>query len=134
MHLFSLTPLFHKSFAAKFINRCLDLSRFNLCLIFCGSISSGVAARPGKVVGSVMRYNNCGVAVTADVEQRRMVRNPNVSAQYAASSYPRRSNPSCKNERAEDDGIEGSNGLQPKPQYMARKVAAAQGGPGGQWY
>ncbi|KAG5116061.1 hypothetical protein JHK84_042174 [Glycine max] len=90
----------------------------------------GVAARPRKVVGSVMRYNNCGVAVTAEAEQRRVVRNPSVSAQYAASScsYPRR-NPGYKNERgAEDDGIEGSNGLQPK--YMARKVAAAQAGPG----
>ncbi|XP_027339707.1 mitogen-activated protein kinase 15-like isoform X2 [Abrus precatorius] len=95
----------------------------------------GVAARPGKVVGSVMRYNNCGVAVTAESEQRRVVRNPSASAQYAASScsYPRR-NQNYKNERAEDDGIEGSNGLQPKPQYMARKVAAAQGGAGGQWY
>ncbi|KAK7303230.1 hypothetical protein RJT34_14132 [Clitoria ternatea] len=95
----------------------------------------GVAARPGKVVGSVMRYNNCGVAVTAEAEQRKMVRNPSVPAHYAASScsYPRR-NPGYKNERAEDDGIEGSNGLQPKPQYMARKVAAAQGGAGGQWY
>ncbi|XP_057429121.1 mitogen-activated protein kinase 16-like [Lotus japonicus] len=95
----------------------------------------GVAARPGKVVGSVMRYNNCGVAVTAETDQGRVVRNPSVSAQYAASSgsYPRR-NPSYKNERPDDDGIEGSNGLQPKPQYMARKVAAAQGGAGGQWY
>ncbi|KAF1895500.1 hypothetical protein Lal_00044151 [Lupinus albus] len=57
----------------------------------------GVAARPGKVVGSVMRYNNCGVAMTAEAEPRRGVRNPSVSAQNAASSYPRR-NPSCKNE------------------------------------
>ncbi|KAF7813739.1 mitogen-activated protein kinase 15-like isoform X2 [Senna tora] len=96
----------------------------------------GVSARPGKVVSTVLRYNNCGVAATAEAfEQRRMVRNPSVSAQYAASScsYPRR-NPSCKNERAEDDGIEGSNGLQPKPHYMPRKVAAAQGGAGSQWY
>ncbi|KAJ7954972.1 Mitogen-activated protein kinase [Quillaja saponaria] len=96
----------------------------------------GVAARPGKVVGSVLRYNNCGAVATAEaLEQRKMVRNPAVSTQYTASScsYPRR-NPSCKNERGEDDGVEGSNGLQPKPQYMARKVAAAQGGPGGQWY
>ncbi|GLT70971.1 hypothetical protein SLA2020_430170 [Shorea laevis] len=37
----------------------------------------GVAARPGKVVGSVLRYNNCGAAAAAEVlEQRRMVRNP----------------------------------------------------------
>ncbi|KAF7837218.1 mitogen-activated protein kinase 15 isoform X1 [Senna tora] len=96
----------------------------------------GVAARPGRVVGSVLRYNNCGGVATAEaVEQRRVIRNPSVAGQYAASScsYPRR-NPSCKNERAEDDGIEASNGLQPKPQYMARKVAAAQSGAGGHWY
>ncbi|KAJ6981069.1 hypothetical protein NC653_024454 [Populus alba x Populus x berolinensis] len=36
--------------------------------------------------------------------------------------------------RGEDEGVEGPNGLQPKPQYMARKVAAAQGGPGHHWY
>ncbi|XP_020226260.1 mitogen-activated protein kinase 15 isoform X2 [Cajanus cajan] len=95
----------------------------------------GIAARPGKVVGSVLRYNNCGVAVTAEAEQRRMGRNPSVPVQFAAPScsYPRR-NPSCKNERAEE-GIEGANGLQTKPQYVARKVAAAaQGGPGGSWH
>jgi mitogen-activated protein kinase 1/3 len=104
-------------------------------MYICGLRSSGLAARPGKVVGSAMRYNNCGVAVTAETEQRRVVRNPPVSSQYAASScsYPRR-NPNYKSERVEDDVIEGSNGLQPKPQYIARKVAAAQGGAGGQWY
>uniref|UniRef100_A0A5B7A744 mitogen-activated protein kinase n=1 Tax=Davidia involucrata TaxID=16924 RepID=A0A5B7A744_DAVIN len=101
------------------------------------SIQAGGAARPGKVVGSVLRYNNCGAAATAAadaLEQRRMVRNPAVPAQYAvsSSSYPRR-NPGCKNERGED-GVEGSNSLQPKPQYMARKVAAAQGGSGSNWY
>ncbi|TKY54065.1 Mitogen-activated protein kinase 16 [Spatholobus suberectus] len=102
--------------------------------IQCVMTDCSVAARPGKVVGSVLRYNNCGVAVTAEAEQRRMGRNPSVSAQHAAPScsYPRR-NPSCKNERAEE-GIEGANGLQTKPQYMARKVTAAQGGPGGSWY
>ncbi|KAL2571569.1 hypothetical protein AAZX31_17G018400 [Glycine max] len=94
-----------------------------------------VAAWPRKGVGSVLHYNNCGVAVTAVAEQRKMGRNPSVSAQYAApsSSYPRR-NPSCKSEKVEE-GIEGANGLQTKPQYIARKVvAAAQGGPGGNWY
>lgn len=98
-------------------------------------LTSGVAARPGKVVGAALRYN-CGAVATAEaLEQRRIIRNPSVPAQYAASScsYPRR-NPSCKNERAEEDGIESSNGMQPKPQYMARKVAAAQGGAGSQWY
>ncbi|KAK7846314.1 mitogen-activated protein kinase 16 [Quercus suber] len=97
----------------------------------------GVAARPGKVVGSVLRYNNCGAAATAEaLEQRRMSRNAAGTTQYTASngSYPRR-NPNCKNERCEDDGVESSNGLQPKPpQYMPRKVAAAQGGAGSLWY
>ncbi|KAF5465611.1 hypothetical protein F2P56_015596 [Juglans regia] len=92
-------------------------------------VPQGVAARPGKVVGSVLRYNNCGAAAAAEaLEQRRMVRNPSGTTQYSASngSYPRR-NPSCKNERGEDDGVESSK-------YMARKVAAAQGGSGGHWY
>lgn len=101
------------------------------------AFTAGGAARPGKVVGSVLRYNNCGAAAAAaeSLEQRRTVRNPAVPTQYAvsSSSYPRRSNPGCKNERAEDS-IEGSNGLQPKPPYLARKVAAAQGGSGSQWY
>ena len=98
-------------------------------------MSQGVAARPGKAVGSVLRYSNCGVAATAEaLEQWRMVRNPSIAAQYAASShsYPRR-NPSCKNEKTEHDGIEGSTGLQPKPQYMARKVTAAQGAAYSHW-
>jgi len=96
---------------------------------------SGAAARPGKVVGSILRYN-CGAAAAAEaMEQRRMTRNPSIPAQYGApaSSYPKR-NSGCKNERAEDEGMEGSNGLQSKPQYMARKVAAAQGVPGTHWY
>ncbi|XP_028759907.1 mitogen-activated protein kinase 15 isoform X2 [Neltuma alba] len=125
------------------LNRCSLLffcsaswACFSPWLILLRLLTSGAAARPGKVVGSVLRYNNCGAVATADaLEQRRIIRNPSVPAQYAASScpYPRR-NPSCKNERAEDEGIETSNGMQPKPQYMARKVAAAQSGAGGQWY
>lgn len=99
---------------------------------------AGGAARPGKVVGSVLRYNNCGAAAAAEVlEQRRTARNPSVSNQYAATgvSYPRRNQPVCKNERGEDEGVEGSNGMRQKQQYaMARKVAAAQGGSGSQWY
>jgi serine/threonine protein kinase len=88
-----------------------------------------VAPRPRKVAGSVLHYNS-GVA---GAEQRRTIKNPSVSAQYAASScsYPKR-NPSCKSERAED-GIEGSNRLQSKPQYIPRKVAAAPGGAGSNW-
>ncbi|XP_043708884.1 mitogen-activated protein kinase 15-like isoform X2 [Telopea speciosissima] len=93
----------------------------------------GAAAKPGKVVSSVLRQN-CRTAVEA-FEQRKIVQNPTISTQYNGSgcSYPRR-NPNCKNESGEGEGLEGSNGVQPKPQYIARKVAAAQGGPGGQWY
>ncbi|KAJ4956514.1 hypothetical protein NE237_013297 [Protea cynaroides] len=93
----------------------------------------GAAAKPGKVVGSVLHYNS-GTATDA-FEQRRIIRNPSVSTQYVGSgcSYPRR-NPGRKNESEEGEGLEGSNRVQPKPQYIARKVAAAQGGPGGQWY
>ncbi|KAJ8747563.1 hypothetical protein K2173_013059 [Erythroxylum novogranatense] len=94
------------------------------------------AAKPGKVVGSLLRYNNCGAAATAEaLEQRRMIRNPPISTQYTAAngSYARR-NPPCKNDRGEDEVIEGSNGLQQKPQIMARKVAAAQVGSGNHWY
>lgn len=85
----------------------------------------------------MMRYNNCGAAVTAAdaIEQRKIARNPGGPTQYPISnaSYPRR-HPSCKNERGEDSS-DGSNGVQAKPeQYMARKVAAAPGGPGSQWY
>ncbi|XP_031402771.1 mitogen-activated protein kinase 15 isoform X1 [Punica granatum] len=102
--------------------------------------TQGAAARPGKVVGSVLRYNNCGAAaaVAAEaVEQRRMVRNPAGPAQYSSStSYPRRNSVSvCKNERGEEEALEGvPNGMQPKAQYMQRKVAAAQGGSGSHWY
>ncbi|XP_011013681.1 PREDICTED: mitogen-activated protein kinase 15-like isoform X2 [Populus euphratica] len=95
------------------------------------------AAGSVKVASSVLRYNNCGAAAAAaeNLDQQRMVRNPAISTQYATAncSYPRR-NPACKNERGEDEGVEGPNGLQPKPQYMARKLAAAQGGPGNHWY
>ncbi|XP_024025902.1 mitogen-activated protein kinase 15 [Morus notabilis] len=98
----------------------------------------GGAARPGKVVGSVLRYNNCGAAAAAEaLEQRRASRNPSVPNQYTETgvSYPRRNPPVCKNERGEDQGVEGSNGMRQKPQYvMARKVAAAHGGSGSQWY
>ncbi|XP_021904855.1 mitogen-activated protein kinase 16 [Carica papaya] len=94
------------------------------------------AARPGKVVSSVLRYNNCGAAAAAEaLEQRRIARHPSGSTQYngAGFSYPRR-NPPCKNERGDNEGAEGPNGLQSKSQYVVRKVAAAQGGSGSHWY
>ncbi|CAA3021248.1 mitogen-activated kinase 15-like [Olea europaea subsp. europaea] len=98
------------------------------------NIPVGGAARPGKVVGSVLHYNNSAAAAAEANEQRKMVRSPAMPAQYVVpgSSYPRKY-PGCKNERG--DGTEGSNGAQPKPDmYMARKVAAAQGGSGSHWY
>ncbi|GAB4851158.1 mitogen-activated protein kinase [Ancistrocladus abbreviatus] len=94
------------------------------------------AARPGKVVGPLLRHKNCGVAATAEaLEQRRMARNAAIPSQFAASScsYPKR-NPGCRNGRADDEGIEGPNWLQQKPQYLARKVAAAESGTGSRRY
>ncbi|PIN08519.1 Mitogen-activated protein kinase [Handroanthus impetiginosus] len=98
------------------------------------NIQARAAARPGKVIGPVLRYN-CGAAAVETTEPRKMMRNPCVPAQYIipGASYPRK-HPGCKNEGAE--GVtEASNGLQPKPDlYMARKVAAAQASPGSHWY
>ncbi|KAL3812716.1 hypothetical protein ACJIZ3_013984 [Penstemon smallii] len=77
------------------------------------SIQAGGAARPGKVVGSVLRY-------PADTtEQRKMVKNPILPpAQYIVpnSSYSRK-HPSYKTERGE-----------------VAAAATAQGGTGSQWY
>ncbi|RWR93693.1 mitogen-activated protein kinase 15-like protein isoform X1 [Cinnamomum micranthum f. kanehirae] len=93
----------------------------------------GGSAKPGKVVGSVLHYNNGTMAAEA-YEQRRMVRDPTVSGRSAASSrsYPRRT-PSCQTDGGDDDRIEGSHSVQPRPQYMARKVAAAESG-ANHWY
>lgn len=90
---------------------------------------SGVAPRPRKVGGFVLHY----IGGVAGADQRRTIRNSSFPAQYSTSScsYPKR-NLSCKNERVED-GIEGSNGLNSKPQYVARKVVAAPGGAGSNW-
>lgn len=99
------------------------------------NVQGAAAARPGKAVGSLLRYNNCGAAANAEVleQQRRMVRNPGMPSQFSGS-YPKR-NPGSKSDRGDEEAMEGPNGLQPKPpQYLARKVAAAQGGPGSQWY
>ncbi|KAF9673319.1 hypothetical protein SADUNF_Sadunf10G0011700 [Salix dunnii] len=85
------------------------------------SIQAG-AARSREVANSVPRYNDCGAAAAAEnLDQRRMLRNPAISTPYATAncSYQRR-NPVCKNERGEGEGVEGPNGLQPKPRYMER--------------
>ncbi|GFQ01276.1 mitogen-activated protein kinase 16 [Phtheirospermum japonicum] len=99
------------------------------------SIQARGAARPGKIIGPMLRYNNCGASSVETTEERKTTRNPNIPAQYIApsSSYPRK-HPGCKIDGGE--GVnEGPNGLQPKPDhYMPRKVAAAQGVPGNHWY
>ncbi|KAL3634564.1 Mitogen-activated protein kinase 16 [Castilleja foliolosa] len=99
------------------------------------SIQARGAARPGKIIGPMLRYNNGGSSSVETTEERKMTRNPNIPAQYIvpSSSYPRKQHPVCKVEGGE--GVnKGPNGLQPKPDhYMARKVAAAQGTPGN-WY
>ncbi|KAL5995852.1 Mitogen-activated protein kinase 16 [Asimina triloba] len=89
----------------------------------------GGAAKPGKVVGSVLRYSSSATAAQEASEQRRTVRNPTGMAQYPASgsSYARRT-PNCKSDAVEEEGMEGSNSVQSKPQYMAKKLAAAQAG------
>lgn len=92
-------------------------------------LMAGVATRPGKVIGSVLRYNNCTTAPTEAHEQRRKVRNSAVSTQYAISGcpFPRR-NTNCRSDRVDNEGVDGSNPVQSKPQYIPRKVAAAQDG------
>lgn len=107
----------------------------------------GSAARPGKVVGNVMRYSNGGPPPAAaagagdSLEQRRGGRSNPVAAPtqfpLPASSYPRRSTNSaaCKNDKVETAIEVSGNGLQARPPYVPRKLAAAQGGgPGSQWY
>ncbi|KAL0388673.1 UNVERIFIED_CONTAM: Mitogen-activated protein kinase [Sesamum radiatum] len=65
----------------------------------------GGAARPGKVIGSVLRYNNCGAAAASieATDQRNMARNLGIPAQYIvpSSSYPRK-HPSSKNVKGEE--------------------------------
>ncbi|XP_071733625.1 mitogen-activated protein kinase 15-like [Rutidosis leptorrhynchoides] len=115
------------------------------------SIQGGSAARPGKVVGSVMRYSNHPGPTVAPApapigsgdafEQRRASRNNNPLAAptqfpLPTSSYPRRSTNSgtCKNDKVETSIDVSGNGIQSRPPYVPRKLAAAQGGPGSQWY
>ncbi|KAJ3669626.1 hypothetical protein LUZ60_011576 [Juncus effusus] len=92
-------------------------------------VSPGSVARPGKVVGSVLRYGHNNVTQVGELyEQQRTIRNPNTvpyNPVSSGSSYPRR-NPNFKSERGESDRIE------TKP-YMAGKVAAALEGSSGHW-
>jgi hypothetical protein len=97
---------------------------------------AAAVARPGKVVGSVLRYNNCGAATGVEAleqQQRRMVRNP---AAAAAAQYPKRSQV-CKSNRGDEDcaaSTEGPSRLTQNPQYIPQKVAAAQDTAMSRWY
>ncbi|KAG0475764.1 hypothetical protein HPP92_015450 [Vanilla planifolia] len=93
----------------------------------------GSATKPGKMVSSMLHHINGPSNGVDPCDSRRVTRNPSIPTQYASSncSYPRR-NPSCKNERGEDDTIDGSTMVQSKP-YMTRKVAAAHSGPSSLW-
>ncbi|CAL5415975.1 unnamed protein product [Camellia sinensis] len=124
-----LTKCCIKEVEKPHVDRISGIPKTRLPLQVPPTVGAAAAARPGKVVGSVLRYNNCGAEA---LEHRRMVRNPAVPTQYAVSTSRR--NPGSKNERRED-GVEGSSVLQPKPpQYVSRKVAAAQGGSGSHWH
>ncbi|KAI4378889.1 hypothetical protein MLD38_016311 [Melastoma candidum] len=114
-------------------NSAIPMSRFPL------QVSQNGGARPGKVVGAVLRYSNGGTGVpvpTEAVDMRRAIKNPAVPSQYTSTSaYPRRTNPLCKNESGEEESLEAQNAMQPKPQYMpTRKVPATQGRSGNHWY
>ncbi|XP_039114600.1 mitogen-activated protein kinase 15-like isoform X2 [Dioscorea cayenensis subsp. rotundata] len=90
--------------------------------------SHGIAARPGKVVGSVIQHNNAQAVALTDAgevdDTRKNVKNTAGQLYYARSgySYPRR-NSSCKSERG-NEGLEGPSIVHPK-HYIARKVATA---------
>ncbi|CAG7879575.1 unnamed protein product [Brassica rapa] len=96
------------------------------------TIQAGAAvARPGKVVGSVLRYNNCGAATGVEAieqQQRRMVRNP-----AGAAQYPKRTPQPCKSNRGDEDS-EGSSRLKQNPQYIPQKVGGAQDTATSRWY
>ncbi|XP_031494580.1 mitogen-activated protein kinase 15 [Nymphaea colorata] len=96
-------------------------------------VLQGGVAKPGKAVGPLSRYN-CSTTAVDVYEQRRGTRNSAIPAQYGPTgcSYPRRSTGN-RSEREEDEGNGGLNVAQPKPQYLARKVAAAAQS-GGSWY
>ncbi|GLJ31887.1 hypothetical protein SUGI_0641630 [Cryptomeria japonica] len=95
-------------------------------------ILQGGSAKPGKVIGPVLPYENGNIKEAYD--SRRLIRNAVLpTSQYAAPiySYPRRTS-TTKVERNEQDNISDSTLMQPKAQYVGmtatRKVAAVQSG------
>ncbi|KAH9294546.1 hypothetical protein KI387_040248, partial [Taxus chinensis] len=89
----------------------------------------GGSAKPGKVVGSVIPYEHCGIAEAYDTRSYA-----NTSSQYVASiySYPQRGSiAKVQQDEKKEDGATGSNFLQPKAKYVgkgARKTAATYNG------
>ncbi|KAL5204527.1 hypothetical protein ABZP36_009398 [Zizania latifolia] len=91
------------------------------------------AARPGKAVGSVLRYGNCSTSTAEQYEHRRTARNPapatnNISPR---GSYHRR-NPSCKTETGDSERIDVSQAGQPKP-YIPNKLPTTVDGRSSHW-
>eukprot|EP01018_Ginkgo_biloba_P011017 Gb_40535 [translate_table: standard] len=96
-------------------------------------VLQGCAAKPGKVVGPVLPYDNGSVKEAYD--PRRFIRNAVLTtSQYAAPiySYPRRSSTAKLERNEKEDGVSESNLVQPKAQYVGigatRKVAVVQSG------
>jgi mitogen-activated protein kinase 1/3 len=94
-------------------------------------ILQGGAAKPGKVIGPVLPYENGSMKEVYD--PRRLIRNAVLTtSQYAAPiySYPRRTS-NTKIEQNEKEDVE-STLMPPKAQYVgigaARKVTAVQSG------
>nr|ABC54586.1 mitogen-activated protein kinase 2 [Triticum aestivum] len=90
-------------------------------------------ARPGKVVGSALRYGNCSTSGTEQYEQRRVVTSQGIvpNGVPSGSSYPRRNN-TCKSETGEAERIDVSQAGPPKP-YTGNKLPATVDGRNGHW-
>uniref|UniRef100_A0A0A9BDW2 mitogen-activated protein kinase n=1 Tax=Arundo donax TaxID=35708 RepID=A0A0A9BDW2_ARUDO len=92
------------------------------------TLPQGGASRPGKVVGSTMRYGNYSSAAAEQYEQRRIARNSTIVPNGASprSSYPTRV-PTCKREIREAERINASQAGQPKP-YIPNKLSTTVDG------
>nr|ACF06191.1 mitogen activated protein kinase 16-1 [Oryza sativa Indica Group] len=121
------------------LSRCLirdnNLKSQDSASVGASRIPQGAAARPGKAVGSMLRYGNCSTsAAEQQYEQRRVVRNPAIAPNSSVplgSSYPRR-NQTCKSETGDVERIDSSQTGPPKP-YVANKLPATVDGRSGHW-
>ncbi|XP_062198295.1 mitogen-activated protein kinase 15 [Phragmites australis] len=97
------------------------------------SVPQGSAMRPGKVVGSAMRYGSCSSSAADQYEQRRIARNPAIAPNGVSprNSYPRRI-PTCKSETCEAERIDADQAGQPKP-YIPNKLPTTVDGRNGHW-